>query len=229
LPVVTPPTAILPAKIGVIGDAHAEDERLERALEYFRDVEATVVLCAGDVTDGYGSATRTAELLADHGVLTVRGNHERGTLSNTMRDLPTATDPATLSPRARTFLETRPPTLELASTVGLILLCHGIGSNDMARVKPDDFGVALTSNVDLQQLLHEARFRLVVNGHSHRPMVRRFETLTIVNAGTLKRDEHPCLVVLDFAEKLVDFVPFDAEGRPCPADTRSVELDVPPL
>jgi predicted phosphodiesterase len=226
---VTPRSAILPARIGVIGDVHAEDERLERALEHFRKVEATVVFCVGDVTDGYGSATRSAELLADHGVLTVRGNHERWTLSNTMRDLPAATDPATLSPRARTFLETRPVTLELSSPLGPLLVCHGMGSNDMVKVKPDDFGVALTSNLELQQLLRERRFRLVVNGHSHRPMVRRFETLTIVNAGTLKRDENPCVVVIDFAKKLVDFVPFDAEGALDPARTQSIELDVPPL
>jgi predicted phosphodiesterase len=79
---------MLPTKIGVLGDPHAEDERVERALEHFREIGASVVLCAGDVTDGYGSATRTVELLADHGVLTVRGNHERWTLSNTMRQVP---------------------------------------------------------------------------------------------------------------------------------------------
>lgn len=225
----TPASAILPAKVGVLGDAHAEDERVEHALAYFREIGASTVLCAGDVTDGYGSATRTVELLADHGVLAVRGNHERWTLSNTMRHLPAATDPETLSVRAREYLERCPATLELSSMLGPLLLCHGIGGNDMAKVKPDDFGVALTSNFDLQHLLAQGHYRLVVNGHSHRPMVRRFDTLTIVNAGTLKRDEHPCLVVIDFAEKLVDFVPFDAGGHVDVARTQSVELDVPPL
>jgi predicted phosphodiesterase len=217
---------MLPDKIGVLGDAHAEDERVERALEYFRHAGASVTLCAGDVTDGYGSATRTVELLADHGVLTVRGNHERWTLSNTMRELPAATDPATLSPRARTFLESCPATLELSSPLGPLLLCHGLGPNDMARVKPDHFGIALTSNLELQALIHDRRYRLVVNGHSHRPMVRRFDTLTIVNAGTLKRDENPCVVMIDFARRLVEFVPFDAAGRMDTRSTRSVELDV---
>jgi putative phosphoesterase len=217
---------MLPDKIGVLGDAHAEDERVERALEYFRQIGVSVVLCAGDVTDGYGSATRTVELLADHGVLTVRGNHERWTLSNTMRELPGATDPATLSPRARAFLESCPATLELSSPLGPLLLCHGLGPNDMAKVKPDDSGVALTSNLDLQALLRAERYRLIVNGHSHRPMVRRLETLTLVNAGTLKRDEHPCVVVVDFARRLVDFVPFDAEGHVDASRTRSLQLDV---
>lgn len=223
------PSAVLPAVVGVLGDAHAEDERVERALGHFREVGATVVLSVGDVTDGYGSATRTVELLEDHGVLTVRGNHERWTLSNTMRDLPAATDPATLSPRARRYLESRPVTLELSSLLGPLLLCHGVGDNDMAKVKPDDFGVALSSNLELQALIRGGRYRLVVNGHSHRPMVRRFETLTLVNAGTLKRDEHPCVLVIDFARALVDFVPFDAEGRVDARRTQSVELDVPPL
>jgi predicted phosphodiesterase len=223
---VTPLSTLLPDKIGVLGDAHAEDERVERALGHFRRVGASVILCAGDVTDGYGSATRTVELLADHGVLTVRGNHERWTLANTMRELPAATDPATLSSRARSFLEACPAVLELSSPLGPLLLCHGLGPNDMARVKPDDFGVALTSNVELQKLIRGRRYRLVVNGHTHRPMVRRFDTLTIVNAGTLKRDEHPCVVVLDFARRAVDFVPFDADGRVDTSGTRSLDLDV---
>jgi len=226
---VTLPSAILPSKVGVLGDAHAEDERVERALAHFRDVGASVVLCVGDVTDGYGSATRTVELLEEHGVLTVRGNHERWTLSNTMRDLPAATDPETLSPRARRFLESRAVTLEFSSLLGPLLLCHGLGQNDMARVKPDDFGVALSSNDELQALIRGARYRLVVNGHSHRPMVRRFDSLTLVNAGTLKRDEHPCVVVIDFARALVDFVPFDAEGHVDPTRTQSVDLEVAPL
>jgi predicted phosphodiesterase len=215
--------------VGVLGDAHAEDERVERALEHFRAVGAAVVLCVGDVTDGYGSATRTVELLEDHGVITVRGNHERWTLANTMRELPAATDPTTLSPRARRFLESLPGTLELRSLLGPLLLCHGIGANDMAKVKPDDAGVALSSKLELQALIRGRHYRLLVNGHSHRPMVRRFDTLTVVNAGTLKRDEHPGVVVVDFARAVVDFVPFDAEGRVDANRTRSVELDVTPL
>jgi putative phosphoesterase len=220
------PSTMLPDKVGVLGDAHAEHERVERALEHFRRVGAPVVLSVGDVTDGYGSATRTVELIADHGVITVRGNHERWTLSNTMRHVPAATDPATLSPRARTFLESCPATRELSSPLGPLLLCHGLGANDMVKVKPDDVGDALTSNLELQALIRDRRYRVVVNGHSHRPMVRSFETLTIVNAGTLKRDEHPCIVVIDFARRLVDFVPFDAAGHVDPSLTRSVDLDI---
>jgi hypothetical protein len=34
----------------------------------------------------------------------------------------------------------------------------------MARVKPDDFGVALTSNDELQALIRDQRHRLIVNG-----------------------------------------------------------------
>jgi putative phosphoesterase len=225
---VTAPSPILPSKVGVLGDAHAEDERVERALAYFREVGAGVVLCVGDVTDGYGSATRTVELLEDHGVLTVRGNHDRWTVSNAMRELPAATDPATLSPRARRFLESCPVTVELVSPAGPLLLCHGLGQDDMAKVKPDSFGVALTSNHELQALIEGRRYRLVVNGHSHRPMVRRFDTLTIVNAGTLKRDENPCIVVIDFARALVDFVPFDATGDVDATRTQSVDLDLAP-
>ena len=42
-------------------------------------------------------------------------------------------------------------------------------------------------------------------GHTHVPMVRRFDNLTVVNAGTLKRTHSPCFATIDFEQGVVQF------------------------
>ena len=68
--------------VGLLGDIHAEDRLLEQALGVFRETGVTDVLCVGDVVDGEGDPNRCFDLLQDHGVICVAGNHERWMLSN---------------------------------------------------------------------------------------------------------------------------------------------------
>jgi ribosomal protein S18 acetylase RimI-like enzyme len=157
--------------------------------------------------------------LRAHGVTTVRGNHDRWFDAGTMRSLPDATREDELDSVGRAFLAGLPVEREFATPSGSLLLCHGLGKNDMARLGPDDFGYALESNDELQSLLGLARHRWIVNGHTHRRMVRKFASLTVINAGTLKRDNHPCIAVIDFAGARGGFLrllgrrAFDGTGR----------------
>ena len=73
----------------------------------------------------------------------------------------------------------------------------------MAKVTPDDHGYALDSNDELRGLIADPKIRFVVNGHSHRIMVRHFPELTIVNAGTLKADNDPGCLLIDFGAEEV--------------------------
>ena len=206
---------LLPTHVGVIGDVHAEDELLETALAHFAAGGISTLLCTGDVVDGAGSAQRCCNLLHQRRVLTVRGNHDRWLAEGTLRTLPDATRPEHLDAAASAYLAALPRTLEFSSPLGSVLLCHGIGQNDMARVRDDDFGYALAANDELQHLLRLARHRVVINGHSHHAMVRSFGALTIVNAGTLKRDNQPCLLSIDFESALVELSRF-VGGRVVP-------------
>jgi hypothetical protein len=96
------------------------------------------------------------------------------------------------------FLGGLPVTREFRSPRGHVLLCHGLGTNDMVGVKPDHGGYDISSNTELQQLITERRYRFVLNGHTHRPMLRTFGPLSIVNAGTLLRDYERCFTWIDF-------------------------------
>jgi predicted phosphodiesterase len=152
-------------------------------------------------------------LLRQYRVAAVAGNHERWLLAGEARDLPDATPPAEVGSEARAYLSSLPGTLEYETAAGRLLLCHGLGAHDMGGVKPGDYGYALAANFALQRLMREGKYRFVVNGHTHRRMVRSFEGLTIINAGTLFREHQPCFLVADFEDGFVQYYDLAGEGR----------------
>ncbi len=153
-------------RLGLLGDIHAEDGRLEAALALFRDRRVEQVLFVGDVVDGEGDVDRCCALLAEAGAVGVRGNHDRWLLEDKMRALPYAHFRSMLAPASIELLSSLPPTREIETDAGSLLLCHGVGQSDMIRLSPSDEGYALETNDELRTLLVERR-RLVVGGHTH--------------------------------------------------------------
>lgn len=185
-------------RVGLIGDVHCEDEALELVLGELARQGVDLVLQAGDIADGAGDLERTIALLQQHRVLAVRGNHDRWLLGNQLRDLPFANVLANVTPASVDYLSRLPTTRELTSPRGNVLLCHGLGDNDMASVKPHHEGYDIEVNTELQRLIAERRYQFVLNGHTHRSMLRQFGSLSIINAGTLLRDAERCFMVVDF-------------------------------
>lgn len=200
--------------LGLIGDVHAEDERLDAALAALRAERVDLVLCTGDLVDGHGDVDRACALLGEGRVVTVRGNHDRWIRDDTQRGLPRAHRMTQLAPASIDLLKSLPPTHSLELDGGRLLLCHGVGEDDMQRLKPEDRGYALASNDALLKVLFDASVSLMICGHTHVPMVRRFERasgkppLVVVNPGTLARDDAPGFAVLDTASRRVDFFRF---------------------
>jgi predicted phosphodiesterase len=199
-------------RAALIGDVHAETVRLRAALAHVADT-VDAVLCVGDIVDGPGDVNETCDILRAAEVLAVRGNHDRWLLSGEMRELPDAHPVAQLSSASRAFLSALPATRELATAAGQLLLCHGLGEDDMMGLHPDDDDFLVKVNVPLQRLLENHRFDIVVNGHTHRRMVRTVGTLTIINAGTLHRRYAPGFLVADFAARSVLAFDVDGEGQ----------------
>ncbi len=185
-------------RAGLIGDIHCELESLQRVIEHFRAWEVDSVLAVGDIADGPGDLTATCALLEQNGVLAVAGNHDRWLLAGEMRELPDATPCDALTPQARAYLTGLPKTRVLDSPRGSVLLCHGLGEDDMASVRPDDEGLALHDNHVLCRLIQGGAHRFVINGHTHRPMLRTIDGLTILNAGTLHPKHRPVCSIADF-------------------------------
>jgi predicted phosphodiesterase len=220
-------------RFGLIGDIHAEDERLAAALEIFRTHETDRVLFVGDVADGLGDLDRCCSLLATPNALGVRGNHDRWLLEDTMRGMKNSHARDAIESRSVAFLEALPATRDIATPLGALLLCHGVGDDDMVRLHEDTDGYALQTNDALAALLVANGHALVVGGHTHQRMVRRIRarelaiagdaSLVFVNPGTLARDSVPCCAILDTDASHVRYfeledpaVPFPSEVVPLP-------------
>jgi putative phosphoesterase len=195
-------------RIGIVGDIHAETIRLEIALHFLHKKQVDCILCVGDVVDGLGNVDACCELLRENEVLIVRGNHDRWFTESDMRDLPEATQGDDVSATSKSFIKLLPPTRTLETIAGRLLLCHGLGANDMQRLTADDYGYALEVMEELHTLIRNREYQFVVNGHTHRRMVRQFKHLSIINAGTLYYAHNPCIAIADFQANQVQFYDF---------------------
>ncbi|MFT3775508.1 MAG: metallophosphoesterase family protein [Minicystis sp.] len=182
-------------RIGLLGDIHAEDDALAVALRVLRDEGAERIVAVGDIVDGLGSVDRCCALLVEAGAVAVRGNHERWFLAGTMRELPHAT--MAVGAEARRFLAGLPATVRIEAEGGDILVCHGLGDDDMASVDLRMDPSWMRPNPPLEALLDEERPLRVLNGHTHQRGVWCYGKLAVVNGGTLFRKHEPCFGVVD--------------------------------
>ncbi|MBC7808221.1 MAG: metallophosphoesterase family protein [Akkermansiaceae bacterium] len=214
-------------RIGVIGDPHAEDGRLAEAIRFLQSDGVDALFCTGDAVTGKGDANRCCHLLEENQVHTVRGNHDRWFFTDAYADmLPDTTPSEALDLRARAFLQTLPQTLPFETVRGPLQLAHGTDIDDMLAVYPGDGRWVLEANWKLQRLYAERRYRILVGGHTHARMVRAFDHLTLLNPGTLRRDQSPGFLVADFAAGVAVFYDFDNAGVVSPGET--VPLPKPP-
>lgn len=156
-------------------------------------------------------------------MLTVAGNHERWLLSGGGPPLPDATP--NISEASRAFLSALPLTLTLESAAGPLLLCHGVGEDDMALLRSDTKGYALHGVPTLRDLMLDPAVEYMIGGHTHQRMVRSFHGLTVVNAGTLHRDDDPCFLEVDFEAMRIRVFGF-SEGEIVPLE--EIPLPAPP-
>jgi predicted phosphodiesterase len=197
-------------RLGLVGDVHAEDERLGATLLALRQAKVDLVLCTGDVVDGPGDVDRACALLVEQRVLTVRGNHDRWIREDERRDVAHAHRMTMLAPESIGFLKELPLTRAIDIPGGVLHLCHGVGTDDMAELLPTDHGYALAKNPELLKLLFDPKVRFMVGGHTHVPMVREMKrgeglpSLVVVNPGTLFREDEPGYFVVDTDERRVE-------------------------
>lgn len=178
-------------RLVLIGDVHTEATRLAHVLDHAARTKPDAVLCVGDIVDGPEDAARCIELLRDHQVATVCGNHDRWLVAGN------PLEPFHGPPWALDWLAALPPTRRFDTIAGPLLLGHGIGARDMARLHAADTGYALEYQDELWALLAAREIELFVGGHTHERMARRFEHLFVINPGTLARKDHPGFLELD--------------------------------
>jgi len=190
-------------RIGLIGDVHAEHRFLDAALNFLHAQRVDAIVCTGDLADGEGSVDACCRLLEEADALVVAGNHDRWLMQDRVRDLPLAHRRSETSEDALAFLAGLPASRRLSTVNGDVLLCHGMADNDLRKVWPGTSRMALERSPELDRIIATGDTRLVLNGHMHYRVIVNFETLTLINAGTLKGVHRPGISILDLGDDVV--------------------------
>jgi len=187
----------VPVRVLAIGDIHTEHELLERALALGREHGVDRVLSVGDIVDGPNDPLVCIAALQAAKADVVRGNHERWVTEGH------PLEPFDYPDDTLDWIAELPPTRDYVTPTGRLLLCHGVGENDMVRFSPDTDGYAL-ENLDALWTIVHSGYRWMICGHTHEAMVRTVGSLTVINAGTLVLLQNPCAVIADFATGTVE-------------------------
>jgi putative phosphoesterase len=200
-------------RLGVIGDLHAEDRRLDRVLDWLVGAGVDAIICTGDIADGRGCVDVTCRLLREARAIVVAGNHDRWLLQGRVRHVPEAHLREALAEVSIDYLSGLSRATELETVAGRLLLCHGVGENDLGKVWPGTPRSPIERSVELDALIGSGRYRFLVNGHLHYRVLIDFEDLLLMNAGTLK-GAHGGFSIMDFANDSVIAFALDDNDSP---------------
>jgi predicted phosphodiesterase len=200
-------------RIGVIGDVHAEHDRLGKVLDWLQGQNVDAIICTGDLADGRGCVDETCALLESAGAIAVAGNHDRWLLQDRVRHLPDAHRLDTIKERTEQYLRSLPRSVTLETTLGSLMLCHGVGESDMAKIWPGTSRSPIERSTRMDEIIASDRFRFLVNGHLHYRVMIDFENLLVLNAGTLK-GQYAGVTVMDFQADGVASFAISDEGSP---------------
>lgn len=182
------------------------------------------MVCTGDVVDGVGCPDECVVLLRSEGIHTVRGNHDRWILEDKARHVPDAHHRSHLADSTLDYLSTLPTQVTLPTVDGDLLLCHGVGDDDLRKVWPGTERMAIERSAELDAIILDERYRYLVNGHMHFRTMMYFETMTLINAGTLRGAHWPGFSLVDFEAREIRAWVFSPDcSEPSLAKTTSLD------
>lgn len=182
------------SKIGVIGDIHGNSFLLNKAVEFLKTKNLSIY-STGDIPGYDGNIDECVSILQYNDVITIKGNHDDW-----------LEDDGRCSITSYKYIKNLPVTYEIHTDIGTALLCHGMGTNNMSKINPDDYGYAIETNFELQELIY-SHYYLIINGHSHKKMARTISGLHLVNAGALIHQD-PGFIIIDLIKLEVEFYIF---------------------
>ena len=175
-------------RVGFISDIHGNRFALEPVIEDLERQSVDRIVCLGDVCFG-PQAHECLGIVRDLGCPVVLGNWD----SWSTHGFPTADDPLgvmlyeigawwadLLTPEDRKFVATFVPTLDVEVGDGTVMHCfHGSPKSF------SDWIFSTTPDADLEPLFAGIEAPILVGGHTHLQMLRRFGRQTIVNPGSV--------------------------------------------
>lgn len=176
---------VLENVIGIIGDIHTQNIQLRMCIQYMRAENVHDILCTGDIADGPGDINACINTIREENIEIVLGNHDQWLMAEPTRKATNYSNISQLSDYNKQWLKNVPKTAEFSTRIGNMLLCHGLGSNDMGSLKPTDCGYSLEYNKEFNEIVSHSTYKLVIAGHTHIKMVRTIAGITFINPGSL--------------------------------------------
>lgn len=169
-------------RIGLISDIHSNLPALEEVLCYLEDAGVDKIIHAGDVIGYNPFPNEVIDMMSEHKVESIKGNHEIILLTE---DTSKASHPAeraiewtrrALNRKSRSYIEGLQDSLRLDFGDISLSVHHG---------SPSDPWEYVDAVIATSELLEEAGTDILVLGHTHKPFVRPLKMGLIVNPGGL--------------------------------------------
>lgn len=175
-------------RFAAIADVHGNHLALEAVLADIAAQGVTEIVNLGDCFSGPLTAGRTAELLRERDMLTVRGNHDRYLIEQ-QREAMHLSDMAAFDQLTADDLQWLRGLPTSAVYRSEVYLCHATPANDstywLESVSTEGH-VFLKPLAEIEALATGADFPLILCGHSHIPrLVRLSDDRLIVNPGSV--------------------------------------------
>jgi putative phosphoesterase len=154
-------------RIGLISDVHGDLETLLTTLDRLHNHhEVTHILCAGDLVGRGPEQNQVVEVIRQHDIITVRGNHDEWFYG--------------ISSENTAYLKELP--LDWRGQFGGLnfYMCHGKPGNNMWGMYRDHL-----SDTYLNMVIKSLKTDVLVTGHTHVPLFMRVRNGCLVNPGSL--------------------------------------------
>lgn len=189
-------------KVGFVSDVHGNLFALKSVLEEIKDLDK--IFCSGDLVGYNPFPNEVINLIREKNISSVLGNHDLGVLNSETTGFNYEAKKAIewtineLGNDELSFLRNLPKKIETSIDDVDLYVTHGSPSSISEYVFPD------TVSLKLRGLLEETESDVLVLGHTHIPMVKKFPEGYVVNPGSVGQprdgDDRASYLVFDSEE-----------------------------
>ncbi len=175
-------------KIGLVSDVHADPDPLAEALDAFSRSAVDRIICAGDIAGYNRHLTATIDLLIDHDVDCVCGNHDHEWLNSHADEIAT---------RDYQFLNQLPASREYELAGKRLFVVHAEPPDrQLGGIKLlDAGGHMLPKSRDYwSETLRSVQTDILVVGHTHQVYAERLADTLVLNPGSTPYN-HSCMIL----------------------------------
>ncbi len=168
--------------LGIISDVHANKYGLKAVLDALQQHQVDAIICAGDIVGYYPFVNETISLLKENHVSCILGNHDAmliGALDfspQQQHQYKLDLTAAVIEPSNLEWVKNLPISLHLELENRRIEIYHGSPWEPLIEYIYPDYAHF--------ELFKEMSTDFVVLGHTHRPLLRHIDNVTVINPGS---------------------------------------------